>query len=266
MAIDVGQIVYTYVMPVVKTIAYGAVGLGLVGGLWYYLFIIKSRRKWFIRIWEQKADKVLHYISTDILIERKINKGKQTIYLLTRNKSEATPPSWQCVNRIKGKEWADYLRVQNDLIPVEKIIDKEVYKEEVKKSLLEQARDTLKDIRKTKTTKYDTEEIYQKYLYVPIHKALHVDMTYQPIDYDVNMMRINAIDNRDKIYRDKEDFWQRWGTLISIGIAAVVLIVVAYLSFEYMNTVIKGGYAAADKVAGPLQSIVDKLGGSPPAG
>ena len=52
--------------------------------------------------------------------------------------------------------------------------------------------------------------------------------------------------------------------MIAVGGGIVMVIVIGYMGFEYMQTVIQQSLGAADKVAGPLQGIVDKLGGSTP--
>ena len=93
---DVNQYILMAI-PWIKTIVWLVIGLGSIIGIGYYLFVVKRRRKWIANLYEQKADGRLHFVGKDIVVERKINKGKQLIYLLRRNRAEVIPPSWECV-------------------------------------------------------------------------------------------------------------------------------------------------------------------------
>ena len=74
MAVDFNSYILM-AMPIIKSIVWLVLGLGLTVGLGYYLFVIRRRKTWNVNIWEQKADGLLHLVGKDILLEKKINKG-----------------------------------------------------------------------------------------------------------------------------------------------------------------------------------------------
>ncbi len=254
-----------YIIPLVSQLVYGIIGIGGLLGVWYYLFVIKKRRFWLVDVYEQKSDGKLYLVEKDRLWERKINNGKQTIYQFRKSKTESIPPPYECVRRLGNKEYCDYVRILGEYVPLEK---KEYlpdfHNKETKDTIFKIIKNKLKEIRKIHTTLFNSDSIRNKFYYIPLSKALKYDIDYKPISYDVNMMRINEIDSLDKMFQKKQDFWQKWGTLITIGALGAVVIVVAYLSFEYSQNVIRASLSAAERVATPLENIAQKLGGSPP--
>ncbi|HUV84818.1 MAG TPA: hypothetical protein VMV86_03865 [Methanosarcinales archaeon] len=265
MAIDVNQVV-AYMLPIIGGFVYSIVGIAACIGVWYYLFVIKQRRFWLVDVYEQKSDGKLYLVQKDRLQEKKINKGKQTIYVFRKTKTEAIPPPYECTRRLGNKEYCDYVRILGEYVPLVATEQKlpDFSKPAIKSKLFRVMLQRLRDIRSIPTTRKKADSVENKYVYVPLYKALKYDIDFKPISYDVNMMRINEIDNIDAMFKNKEGFMQKYGAFIGVGVAAVVLIVVCYLSFEYMQQVISQTLGAADKVANPLNALVDKIGGSPP--
>ena len=247
-------------MPWIRTIVYLTLGLGSTIGVGYYLFIIKRRRRWIANIYEQKADGRLHYVGKDIVIERKINKGKQVVYLMRRNRVEVMPPPWECVYRVRNKEYTDYVRIQeDDFRPARRTADKEMLDKKNKLSFIERTKDRIYEIRNITKS-----EVYDKYIYAPINKELLWNTNFETIDYDINMMRNNAIDNRDKIYADKKDFLEKYGTFIAMGAIIVLIIVVLYLSYDYSSNVIGQAMGKAQETLNMVEALAGKMGGTPP--
>ncbi len=254
-----------YVVPLIGQLVYGIIGIGLVALLWYYLFVLKKRRYWLVDVYEQKSDGELYLVEKDRLNEKKINFGKQTIYIFRKTKTESIPPPSECVRRLGNKEYCDYVRILGEYVPMTREDNLPNFNNiEVKETIFRVIKNKLNQIRKIPTTLFNADAVKNKFCYIPLHKALKYDIAYKPISYDVNMMRINEIDSLDKMFQKKQDFWGKYGMMIAVGGGIVMVIVIGYMGFEYMQAVVQQGFSAADKVASPLQALVDKLGGSPP--
>ena len=158
--INIDQIL-NYVLPIVRTIIFGGLGLAIVGGLAYYLFIIKARRKWYISVKEMKADGRVHTIGKDVVVEKKINRGKQIIYQLKYRKIEVTPPPWECIDRFKDKEYCDYIRIQDECKPMRLESAQELIEGETKKKLIQNVKTILQKLRNTRAT---VQEIHERYI------------------------------------------------------------------------------------------------------
>ncbi len=259
--------VLNYLVPLIGQLVYGILGIGACILLWYYLFIVKKRRYWLVDVYEQKSDGELHLVQKDRLWQKKINYGKQTIYVFKKTKTESIPPPAECVRRLGNKEYADYIRILGEYIPMSQVQNlPDFHNETNKRKAFAAIRNALKEIRGIPTTLFSAKNVENKFCYIPLNKALKYDIDYKPIDYDVNMMRINEIDSLDTMFQKKKDFWQKYGPSIIIGAGIVMVIVIAYMSFEYMQLVVAQSLSAADKVAGPLEALVDKIGGNAPIG
>jgi hypothetical protein len=241
-------------------------GLALVAGLGYYLFIVKRRKKWKVTIWERKVNGRVYKVGFDWLIAKKFNKGKQVMYLLRKAKAECIPPPEDCVDYVRGNEETNYLRVLDEYRPMNRTIqlpedfldfNEDKVTGQKKSKLIIRIKESLETIKRLSTS-----ETESKFVFIPLDKAIVGNINFKPMDYDVNMMRINALDNRDKIYKDSADWISKYGQLIAIGGIIVLIIVVLYLSFDFVTVVIDKGLGAADKVAEPLNSLVSKLSGN----
>jgi len=251
-------------MPMVKTILMLILGLGSIIGVGYYLFVVKRRREWIINLWEKKADGRLHLIGKDKLQEKKFNKGKQIAYILKQQRIETFPPPWESTYRVRNKEYADYLRIrEDDFQPMNK---KPSFKMEHEDNPLEKARffanvrNRIHDIKNS--LKKDIED---KYIAIPVDNTLSCNMEFEVMDYDINMMRINAIDNRDKIYADKQTWLQQYGTFLALGMIVVLIIVVLYLSYDYSSNVLNMSYGKATETLKMVEQLAGKIGGVAPA-
>jgi len=258
MAIDTTQIA-GFIFPLVKTILMTGLGLGSCVGLAYYLFVVKLRRTWNVNIWEKKADGRLQMVSKDIILEKKINKGKQLIYRLKRARTEVFPPSWESVYRVRNKEYCDYLRIMDDFIPLKRELKGVSNLPAEKEKIGNKVKAALRSIKfKTK------EEINKDYIMLPISQSMTANISFSPMDYDVNMMRINAIDIRDKIYADKKSFLEKYGTFIAFGLIVVLIIVVLYMSYEYSSNVLQASYGQGQATLNAVEQLANKMGGTPP--
>ena len=267
---DFQSVMSNYVMPFLTGTVALIFGVAICGGLAYYLFIIRRRKKWKCNIWELKSNKKLYLMETDTLVAKKFNKGKQTAYILRRNKCETLPPPDQCIDKIGKQEIANYLRVLEDYIPLERSIDlpDDFYESEYD---AKKQRNVNKFTRMIKESilglkKLSTSEVESRYVYAPISKSISPELRFTPIDYDINMMRINALDNRDKIYQDAQSFLDKYGHLIAIGFVVVLVIVTLYFSYDYSATVIDKITGKIDGLVKPLDIIAGKLGGTTPPG
>lgn len=260
------QDVANYIIPLVGQLVYGVLGLAACFGVWYYLFIVKRRRHWLVDVYEQKSDGKLYLVEKDRLVEKKINYGKQTIYIFKKTKTESIPPPYECVRRLGNKEYCDYVRVLGEYLPMsrEEADLPDFGNKEIKNKIFRLIKNKIEQIKKVSTTLRRAEQIEDKFVYIPLNSALKYDIDFKPISYDVNMMRINEIDSLDKIFEQKKDFWQKYGSMIIIGGGIVMVIVITYMSFEYMQTVIGQSLSAADRVAAPLERLVDKISGNVP--
>ena len=259
MAVDSAMIL-GYAMPIIKTLIMGIMGVGGTAALAYYLFVVKRRRTWIVDIWEQKADGRIQIVGKDRVIEKKINKGKQVVYLMKISKAEVFPPPWEATHRWKGKEYANYLRLrEEDFQPIKSTLPYDFNNKENKKQIVGMIKKETNFLRRLTKAQID-----DRYVYAPINKVLTINMEFEAMDYDINMMRINAIDNRDKIYADKQDFWSKYGHFVAIGAIIVLIIVVLYLSYDYSAKVIEAAMGKASETLGMVEQLAGRLGGTAP--
>lgn len=251
MALNTAAIMQT-VVPLMQTLIYIFIAVGIAAlFIWYQ--VNKRRRKWLVDIWEKKADGNIYLVNQDTLLEKRFNKGKQVAYWLKNARRETVPPPVECIHRYRGKEYASYLRILEDYIPLKQDIrvpDKHMFKRAMVNIIGEKSEHKVAD----------------KWIYAPLNKMIVGTLTFEPIPYDVDVMRINALDNRDKIYKDRQDWLTQYGTYIALGIIVVLIIVVLYLSYDYSNNVLTQAFETARGVTGPLQQIADNLGAGTPVG
>jgi hypothetical protein len=199
-------------------------GLLLCGGLVYFLFIRRKTRRWGVIIWEPKEDGLLIPVGTDILDEKFFDKSKQVAYILRECKTEVFPPNHKTIYRKGGKDWCDYVRIQQEYIPVQKQIKYGLDKFDKAEYMYQL----------TQLIKQKPEEISSHYIYAPLVSAPAVKFDIQLMDHDINMMRMSSIDNRDKVYADRKDFMEKYGAAIGMSLLVVVVIVISYLSFDFI--------------------------------
>jgi len=217
-------------------------GLMFCGGLIYFLFLRRKVRKWGVIIWEPKEDGLLIPVGTDILDEKFFNNSKQVAYILRKCKVEVFPPNHKTTYRKDGKDWCDYVRIQQEYIPVQKQIKYGLDKFDKANYLM-----ALNSLAKEKP-----DEIISHYIYAPLVTAPAVEFNIELMDHDINMMRMASIDNRDKVYADRKDFFEKYGATIGMSLLVVGVIVISYLSFDFIVKV-------QSSMIGPLQSIAEGL-------
>jgi hypothetical protein len=231
------------------------------------IIIERNRRKWRVEVHELKADGRLHTVGFDTLVEKKIKMGTKTVYWMRKGKVEAIPPPDECVDRIKGKEEVDYLRVARDYIPTVKTMTVDYNNPVVRKKVVETYDKILDNMHSLNNEKrYDSEFIRNRFIYIPINKTLTAHMVFKPIDYDVSMMAMNEIHNADDFYQSKYEFWKKYGAIIVFAIVIVFLIILIVLTFEYMNDITEKMMGSFDAASSGFQSLADKMFGAKPPG
>lgn len=230
-----------------------------------YIILEKKKRKWKVELHEMKADGLIHTVGYDKLIERKLKMGTKTIYWLKKAKAEVIPPPDECVDRFSRKEEVDYLRMGRDYIPIKKRVNVNYNSPFINKRVVA-AYDSIREkIREIKTTFFDSEPVRDRWIYVPMKKTLTATVSYEPIEYDMNMMAINEIHNADEFYESKYEFWKKYGAIIIFAATIVFLIVIVVLTYEYMNETVMQMLGKVDSTTGVLQQIADQIAGKPPS-
>jgi len=233
----------------------------IVAGVMYYVLVIKRRRKWFIEIHEQKKDGRLHSIGRDVLIEKTKHWGTQTLYFLQKKKKVALPPPDDVVDRIKSnQEEVDYLQIERQLFPAERKLFVNYNDPEVNKKVVDAYDKMIDDISSQK----DVKKIRERYIYIPINKVLIANVGFKPIPYDVQLTAQRQTKIAEEFFKQKANFWEKYGTAITIGATAAIIIIVCVLAFNFVDTVIKETLQQSQGVANGLSAIADKIGGTKP--
>jgi hypothetical protein len=102
--------------------------------------------------------------------------------------------------------------------------------------------------------------VEERFVYMPINKVPHINVGYHQMDYDIDVMRINQIDNIDKMFSGQKSFLEKYGMYMMLGLLIVAIIVIAYLSFEYMRDVITQNLKQTDAVVNAIKNL-NMLGG-----
>ena len=254
-------------LPYINIIIYVIIGCAVIGGgIWFIVWM--RRRKWKIEIHEMKGDGRLHTVGRDTLVERKLNMGTKTIYWLTRRKIEIIPPPDDCVDRFKGKEEVDYLRVERTYVPLTKHASNN-YNDPRIRAILQKKYDEIRDgIRSIKTTLFKHEAVRERYMYIPIKKSLHVPIAFKTIEYDMSIMAANEISHADEFYKSKWEFWQKYGPAIIMALIVIFLIIVIVLTYQYMSGITAKIMSEVRNTGTMLQSIMNNVagGGAKPPG
>ena len=241
-----------YGIPIVRNLILLVGGGGLLIGLSYYLFVVKMRRVWQVNIWEIKADGKLSLVGADKIVAKKINKGKQTIYQLKKRRKQVLPPPEEICDKTKGKEYVNYIRVREDYVPLNREINLNTDRE----GIINYVKDALNEIKSM-----GTREAEEKFIYAPVDTRVVGKLNLSTIDYDVDMMRINAIELRQKIYALREDFLTKYGVFIAAGGIIVLVIVALYFSYSFAGDTITQAMGQTEAVANSIQQIADQLTG-----
>lgn len=208
MAIDT-QAILGMIIPWVQVVIYGLFGMVVLGGTYYYLFYIVGRKKWHLRIYELPESGKLRLRGFDILQEKKVLGGKRLIYWLKNARVSTIPPSADLVQSVGKKDYVDYIRIDTGVfaaMPTEKLLNPFDENHKPKNSLLQFIDIYFKRKDKLKTMR--PEDIRERFIYVPANKAIKLNLTYN-VSYDVDMMRMNAIDLRDLMWQGTQKFWEK---------------------------------------------------------
>ena len=109
------------------------------------------------------------------------------------------------------------------------------------------------------------QQFMERFIHIPINNALTINMKFEAMDYDINIMRINAIDNRDKIYKDKIDWIEKYGTYVAFGLIVALVLGVLYMSYGYSERVIGAVMGKVQETLSIVEQLASKIGGVPPA-
>jgi hypothetical protein len=256
------------ILPLLKIFAIVVVGGIIIVAGGYYFFVIKRRKTWKIDIYELKSDGRLHLVSKDTLIERRFDNGRTIVYWLQKAAQETTPPPVEAVDRYGNQDYADYIKIRFSIVPLIKRPLETTKKDMIRMTkIMPQATKAIKTDPKYKSSLFGKPTaVENRFIYVPINKVPHISMGYNQMDYDIDMMRINQIDNIDKMFATQKQFWEKYGMYVMIGLLIVAVIVIAYLSFEYMRDVIGKTLDQTSAVVNAIKNM--NLGGAakPPVG
>lgn len=223
-------------------------------GMSYFVFFRKNKLKYHIQIYERENNGIPIPIEVDILEERQLNKGKNTMYWLRKNKAEAHPPTFKFIYKRKkalfGSElWCDYVREAKEFIPVQRQIALGLNSQ---MDLAAYSRELLK-IYQTRP-----EEVRQRYVYNPIIPEGMPKLKFEPMDYNLNEMMQTKIAHREQLYADKKGWLQEYGPMVGIGLAAVTIIVIGYLGYNFATKNINEVIQAANALASKLGDLASK--------
>jgi hypothetical protein len=259
-------------LPAVKLFAIIFVGGAIVAFLAYYIFIVQRRKKWMLSIYEVTSDGRLHLIGKDTLVEKRLEHGKIIMYWLTKLRQETMPPPADAVDRVGNANFADYLRIRHSVIPIVKKPTADTTAQIAKlvgnnhDGIAYKALNAIKTnpAYQTKPIFGDAHAVESRFIYVPINRVPHVDIAYNQLSYDVDMMRINMIDNLDKQFAGQKSFFEKYGAIMIMGFLIVAIIVVAYLAFDFMNGVIRQNLDKTYAVIKAIQGMNVGGGAKPP--
>ena len=265
---EVAQQALRMLLPALKVFVSIVSVVLILAALYYYLFIYLRRRSWEMTIKEQKSDGKLHTINFDKLIERKFNFGKKTFFWLRRAKVETIPPPDDIVDRVGKKDYVTYLKIRFSYVPLQQkmkgdTVGETPYKKAVVNSM-NTAMSALHDKDKFKTSFRSAKSVYERFVYVPVNYIPHVNVGYHSMDYDIDMMRINRIDNLNEMFASQKDWWQKWGMMVTIGVIAALIIVVMYFTYEHGQKIIELSYGKTQEVVSALEKVAQAFGGSKP--
>lgn len=224
-----------------------------------YLTLKMNRRHWVVRVFEPKSDGRLYLVAFDTLEEKRIKMGTRRIYWLKNAKAETTPPPYECVDRMGNKDYADYIKIRMAYAPIEKRANPELSPHagmnETKQQFSNVMLKAQKNLRNTPTRMNDASAVESKFIYSPINKVPHVNVGYHQLEYDVDMNRINQIDNINEMFKDQENFWKQYGYLVIMGVLLIAVLIVTYLSYKYMNGVLKQGWDQTNGLISALKGF-----------
>jgi hypothetical protein len=95
--------------------------------------------------------------------------------------------------------------------------------------------------------------------YIPLNVTVEGDqLKFTPMDYDVNILRIQAIDRRSLIYKQRMGLLLQYAPLIGAILVVGLVIVVIYLTFNWLTGVIDNTMGKVDQTVTLLERLVNK--------
>lgn len=100
------------------------------------------------------------------------------------------------------------------------------------------------------------------YSYLPMKPLIDEEnLNFVPMDYDVNVLLVQALDRREKVYKLKKEFWEKYGLMISIALVIMLVIVVIYMTFDFIKDTIPQLVGVLNANANKLDMITERLVG-----
>ena len=237
--VDTNMIINT-VVPLVQILIYAIGGIIILGGTYYFLYHIIGGKKWFVRVYELRENGKLNLLGFDLLQQKRVMGGKRLLYWLKKAKVPTLPPSSDITQRVGRREYVDYIRLEAEIyapMPTEQIAspyENGKLATWVKKYVLfyKKSQEEIKNL--------TPKEVKDRYIYIPANRAIKLNLKYD-VSYDVDMMRLNAIDLRDLMWQSTKAFWEKYGTLIVGGLMLVTILAVTVLTFEHIQKVSQVG-------------------------
>ena len=260
-------------LPMLKVGAVGLLVIIILAFGFYYVLVVMKRKSWKVTIHEQKADGRIHIIGNDLIQEKKMKGGTVTIYWLRGAKTEVVPPPHEVVYRVKGKEFVEYMRIERDFIPMtrhtglptledKKIVVKNLNDKAVRIKLTKVYDKMLSNIRGIKTTYFDSAAIADRYIYTPIDRVMTTKVSLKTVPYDLNIMAQNKISNAEEFFSPKYEFWKKYGAAITLGLTIIFLIIVVFLTYDYMAEVVNTLMGHVQSNTEAVTNLMDSMGRS----
>ncbi len=245
------------------TLLLDILALIFAGAMLYFFFFREKKLRYHVQIYERENNGVPIPVDTDVLEEKQLNKGANTMYWLRKNKCEAHPPTSKFIYKRNAKYfgtemWIDYVRERNEFIPVRR---------QIELGLRSDMDIAVFHKRMLEIWESKPSEVRQKFVFSPLIPAAMPALTFEPLAYNLNEMLQTKIAHRATLYADKQNWMQTYGPMLGIGLAAVTIIVVGYLGYQFASQNINSVILAANTVATKLGDVASTclLSQQPPA-
>lgn len=226
-----------------KWVSYLAVGGGLGFGVWWYVKYRRIRR-FACPIYELRSDGAAHLTRVTVLERLPKDKRGQVFWQLMNPKVKVPAPPDSAIQNTKKKDYVNYLKFGEDYVP---LVPTVFLGEKKKVTVVDEANPKRKVVK----------EVFEP------------SIKFVPMNYDVNLFRIEESLIRARKYKDKEGWWDKNKQFVAYALLIVGFIVLCYFGFQYVESIQALAAGKLDTTAGLLSKIYDKMGaggivGSPP--
>lgn len=78
---------------------------------------------------------------------------------------------------------------------------------------------------------------FDDHTYIPMDLELLGDklLKFTPMEYDVDILRIQALDRREQVYKLKKDLWDKLMPVLIIALVVIFIIIVTYLMIKLIG-------------------------------